>query len=151
MGFERLCSCRARICLWATLVVLVGCGENKSLPGPEPQPVKGSVTYRGKPAAGFLVAFNPLEQWEGATFAPSAVTNADGRFELHSYADNDGAPVGEYAVTFQWLEQEVNPDDPDDAPVQFDRLRGAFSDPQRSQFKVTVSEGENTLEPFALK
>lgn len=150
MGLGKRCFCRTNACLLAMLLALSGCGENTSLPGPEPQPVKGKVTYRGEPAAGFLVVFNPLEKWEGPVFAPSAVTNADGEFQLHSYADNDGAPVGEYAVTFQWP-KEVVTDDPDDAPERIDRLHGAFSNPQESQFKVTVSEGENSLEPFALR
>jgi hypothetical protein len=126
-----------------------GCG--KSAPDrPQPAPVKGQVTFQGQPAAGFQVSFYPLFEQSGPKFAPSATTDSSGKFELRSYEPGDGAPPGDYAVTFRWPQAVPGPD-PDDAPQQVDRLRGQFADPQRSQFQVTVHEGENVLEPFVLK
>lgn len=131
------------------VVALASCSKTSPPAGPQAFPVEGAVTFRGKPAEGFRVVFNPAEGWGGAEFAPSGVTDADGRFQLHSYGENDGAPKGEYVVTFSWP-QEVGSGDPDDAPVIVDRLRGAFSDMRRSKHVVTVKEGENKLEPFEL-
>jgi hypothetical protein len=133
----------------ALSIALAGCSE-PPLPGPPPQPVRGKVVYRGQPAEGFRVTFYPLGGQSGPRFAPAAVTDRNGEFRLQSYQPDDGAPVGEYAVTFQWP-QYVNTGDPDDVLPQVDRLRGQFSNPRSSQFRVTVWEGENKLEPFVLR
>jgi hypothetical protein len=137
-------------CWLVAILMPSGCGGPAKLAGPPPQPVRGKVLYQGKPAAGFRVSFNPLAEQVGPRFAPAAITNENGEFQLRSYHENDGAPVGEYVVTFAWP-QAVSNGDPDDAPTQVDRLRGSYSDPKRSQFKVSVREGENALEPFGLK
>lgn len=136
---------------WAATVVLVaGCSGPPPLPGPQPHPVRGKVVYQGKPAVGFQVAFQPMEQWDGPRFAPSATTDENGEFQLQSYQPGDGAPAREYAITFQKLER-VPSDDPDDPQPPIDRLRGQFSNPRASPFRVTVQEGENVLEPFVLQ
>jgi hypothetical protein len=131
------------------LVLLAGCGGPAPSPGPVPYPVRGQVVYSGQPAAGFRVAFYPLQQWQGPQFAPSGITDANGEFQLRSFTENDGAPAGEYAVTFTWP-QEVSTGDPDDAPRIVDRLHGALSRPEQSKFHATVHEGDNKLEPFVL-
>ncbi len=150
MMFGDRCAIAGRCWLLTSCLILTGCGAQAKLPGPPPQPVRGTVLYRGKPAAGFRVSFNPLTAWEGARFAPAALTNENGEFQLRSYHENDGAPVGDYAVTFAWPQFVVREGDPNDAPAQIDRLKGRYGDPQKSQFKVTVHEGENALEPFVL-
>jgi hypothetical protein len=108
------------------------------------------VTYQGQPAVGFRVSFYPLFEQRGPKFAPSALTDSSGRFELQSYQPGDGASPGKYAVTFTWP-QGVSSGDPDDAPQIVDRLRGRLGDPDKSPYQVTVKEGENVLEPFVLK
>lgn len=134
----------------STLVIaLVGCGSPTSLPGPPPQPVHGKVLFQGKPAAGFRIAFHPLSEQQGPRFAPSALVDENGEFRLQSYRANDGAPTGDYAVTFTWP-QALPSDDPDDAPRMVDRLKGRFCDPRTSRFQVSIHEGENQLEPFLL-
>ena len=137
------------VCLTTVLCVLASCSK-PPLPGPQPYPVHGTVSYRGQPAKGFRVAFHPLKAWVGAQFAPSAVTDDNGQFRLQSYHTDDGAPVGEYAVTFTWP-QHVNTGDESDPMPEVDQLRGLYNDPRKSRFKVTVrAEGKNTLEPFVL-
>ena len=134
----------------AMLAGVLGCSSAEPPPGPQAHPVVGKVLYKGRPAEGFSVAFHPVQKWDGATFAPSGVTDAAGEFQLRSYETNDGAPVGDYSVTITWP-KEVPGFDPDDAPETVDQLRGAYNNPQRSKFQVTIHEGDNQLEPFALK
>ena len=129
------------VCIIATKVL--GCSKVERLPGPQPQPVRGKVVLQGKPTKGLCVAFHPVKQWEGAQFAPSGVTDSNGEFQLRSYEKNDGAPVGEYVVTFTWP-QEIPGPDPEDIPRRVDRLRGRSailkSQPSKSQFtKVTTT------------
>ncbi len=137
--------CRSTIVLCA----LSGCSK-RLLPGPQPYPVRGRVVYRGRPARGFRVAFHPLKAWTGAHFAPSGVTDDNGQFQLQSYRPDDGAPAADYAVTFTWP-RHLNTGKESDPVPEVDRLRGAYGDPRKSQFKVTVREGENVLDPFMLK
>ena len=134
----------------ATLCLLpASCGE-VPLPGPQPYPVHGKVVYKGQPAQGFRVAFYPLADIGRLRFAPAAVTDGKGEFTLRSYNTADGAPPGEYAVTFSWP-QHINTGEEADPMPEVDQLRGAYSDPQKSKFKVTVREGENVFDPFVLQ
>jgi hypothetical protein len=130
------------------LLLSAGCSK-PPLPGPPPHPVHGKVIYRGQPARGFCVVFTPLDTTWKVKFAPAAMTGENGEFRLRSYRPNDGAPKGEYAVTFQWPDHINTGNEPEPAP-EVDQLQGLYSDPNKSTFKVVVHEGENELEPFVL-
>jgi hypothetical protein len=132
------------------LLMAAGCRKAPPLPGPQPYPVHGKVVYRGQPAKGFRVTFYPLFEQGKLRFAPAATTDATGEFRLRSYHPDDGAPKGEYAVTFQWPDHLNTGDEPDPAP-EVDQLQGLYNDPKTSKFKATVHEGENELEPFVLQ
>jgi hypothetical protein len=90
-----------------------------------------------------VVTFNNLDpSAPGNAARPVGATDAEGRFELSTNADKDGAIAGEYAVTFFWSS--------DNSINATDRLGGQFTDPARSEFKVRVEPGDNDLEPFRL-
>ncbi len=132
----------------SAIIATVGCGKQTPT-GPTPFPVRGTVTYQGKPAAGFVVIFHPISPSGTATFIPSGMTDANGRYHLHVYGDVDGAPAGKYSVTFEWPEKRAA--DPNDIPVDVDRLKGRFANVGKTPFKATVREGENEIETFHLK
>ena len=135
---------------WLAIVLLLPASCSKPpLPGPQPYPVQGKVLYRGQPAKGCRVTFYPLYEQGKLKFAPSAVTDEKGEFRLRSYHPDDGAPAGQYVVTFQWPQRISSGDEPDPEP-EVDRFQGLYSDPKQSAFKVTVHKGENSLEPFVL-
>ena len=131
------------------LLMVTGCGH-KPPPGPAAHPVRGHVTYQGRPAAKFRVMLFPVTKWQGAQFAPSAVVDANGDFRIGSYKADDGAPAGEYAVTFTWP-KHLNTAEDDSGDPEVDQLQGRYSDAARSTFHVTVREGDNELPPFTLK
>jgi len=142
--------CTAAFAAVSTLLLAIGgCSESREPSLPPRHPVQGKVMYRGKPASGFRVTFHPLNDIGNLKFAPSAITAPDGTFRLRSYDPDDGAPLGDYAVTFDWPDHLTSSDDPDPVP-EVDRLRGAYSDPQRSKLKVTILAGNNELQPFVL-
>ena len=130
------------------LLLSASCSKPK-LPGPQPYPVHGKVLYQGQPARRFRVVFYPLVEQKKLRFAPAAITDENGEYRLGSYASADGAPAGEYAVTFQWPKQIVGSQESDPVP-EVDQLQGRYSDPKKSLLKVTVREGENELKPFLL-
>lgn len=139
-------------CVFAICIV-AGCGRQQQ--GPErlhTVPVHGSVMLNGVPAPRLTVKFHSLEKPEGASqiYAahPSAMTEGDGTFAVSTYEFGDGIAAGTYAVTFEWLTYN-RLQNSYGAP---DKLDGKYSDPEKTEYKVTVSGDEEAinLEPFEL-
>ncbi len=139
--------------LAALLPVLPGlsCGR----PGPQRPvfPVRGQVLLDGKPVANALVVFHPAGADETR---PRAETDSDGRFAVSTYGTGDGAPTGEYKVAVLDLHGEG---EAGEAPADEGGARkGApgrpparYADPESSDLRARVLEGNNELEPFRLK
>lgn len=72
----------------------LGC-SSQSVGRPETAPVQGRITYRGEAVGGARVVFIH----EGAPRFASGQTDADGRFQLTTFALGDGAIVGKNVVT----------------------------------------------------
>jgi len=72
--------------------VVAGCGGPA---GPPVYKTTGTVTYKGQPVEGAVVAFHSSEAGRLAT----GKTDAQGRFELTTYQPGDGAPAGSHQVT----------------------------------------------------
>lgn len=70
------------------LVALVGCGDGH----PKTYPVSGKVTVNGKPVATGDIMLIP----EKGRAAGGPIV--DGRFQLTTFDENDGAPKGTYKV-----------------------------------------------------
>jgi hypothetical protein len=128
----------------AAWVAATGCGGGIS--APRTAPVAGTVTVKGKPAAGVRVTFHPRFDMGSVKFTPSGETGQDGRFTLSTAAPNDGAPPGEYAVTFELPRVSA---DKGGREIEVDAWKGKYADPATGT-KVTVRKGENQLEPFRL-
>ncbi len=68
----------------------------------------------------------------------SALTMEDGKFEISTYESGDGLPPGDYVLTFMWGKMNLiagNYGGPD-------LLKKKYLNPDKSEFKVTVKEGE---------
>jgi hypothetical protein len=134
----------------ALCLAALGCGENLQPDLPTLHAVTGTVRYRGQPADKFRVVFHTQTDIGKLHFAPAAVTDERGNFKLRSYAPDDGAPAGEYLVTFEWPDHINRGDEMDFVPEK-DRLRGAYGNPEQSHFRITIRAGENKLPPFNLR
>lgn len=78
-------------------IMVAGCGRRAGDRG-RLYPVEGQVLLDTKPLPGALVVLYPQGVADDA--APSrAKAGPDGRFRLQTFAADDGAPAGEYAVT----------------------------------------------------
>lgn len=124
---------------------MAGCGRGAIKP-PHTVPVTGVVLKGGKPAAGVKVTFHPRFDTGTVKFAPSGLTDKNGRFTLSTAAANDGAPPGEYSVTFELLKAAS---DERGLDVDVDVWKGKYADPANGK-RVQIQSGENNLEPFAL-
>ena len=129
-----------------SLVAFAGCGEKLSIP--RTAPVSGSVMSKGKPAPGMRVKFHPQFDIGKVKFTPYGETGPEGRYVLNTGAPGNGAPVGDYIVT---IEKPRVGTDATGLEAEVDDLKGKYSDPQKSPFKVSVTSGENVVPPFDIE
>jgi len=90
-----------------------GCGSQEKLL--KTVPVKGKVTYQGKPVAHGSVIFTPLDM-----NLPGAVgrLGPDGGYELTTYQEKDGAPIGEYKVAIRAFDEPTTVSDTSSEPLK---------------------------------
>ena len=145
-GAPQLASRTRVLVIGACLAVhwLAGCSGD--LPVPATVPVKGVVTYKGKPALGIRVKFYSQDGGRENAFIPTGETDKGGSFALSTGAPLNGAPEGQYNVAFEWPML-----DPKQAvETEVDRLKGKYSDPATSKFQVTVDGSKSEPHTFAL-
>ncbi len=115
----------------------------------------GKITFEGKPVAGALVLFRKPEA-DPKVPSPSATTEDDGTFQLHTYEPNDGAPAGDYQVGVSiasprrdggggfFSEKKKQAEGPEAV------VKGRYAEPKTSGLKATVKPAETTLDPIDL-
>ena len=130
------------VALVCAAAAAAGC-NGESISVPRTVPTSGAVLFKGKPAAGVKVTLHPKFNMR---FTPNGVTGSDGRFRLSTAAPLDGAPPGEYAVTFELLRAGA---DERGLDTEFDVWKGKYANPDTAP-KVTVGSSAATLEPFRL-
>ena len=127
--------------------VLSGCGGG-GITAPRTAPVAGTVLLKGKPAAGVRVRFHPKFDMGTIKFTPSGLTDKQGRFTLSTAAAGDGAPPGDYAVSFDWPQVTS---DRAGLEIEVDAWKGRYADPAAGRWLATVRTQDNQLEPFRLE
>jgi hypothetical protein len=135
-------SCCFRIAL-VTFAVLGAAGCDN---GRKPvYPVRGTLTDAdGKPMRGAIVTFCPAASVLDNDGKPAGFCDDEGNFSLTTYANDDGAPAGDYVVTLEWRVATDTPTRPRKPPP--DRLNGRFSNPAGSPLRATIVKGKNVVE-----
>jgi hypothetical protein len=113
-----------------------GSSQDDKPPAPPTFPVKGQVTLDGQPLAGVFIVLHPLGGGARAQRSYGR-TAADGSFTLSTFAHQDGAPPGRYAVTILW------PDGDGQIPQ--------YASPETSGIRVELKEAPNELAAFRLR
>ena len=85
------------------------------------------------------VVFYALEKEGKKTYTGDALTGADGAFTISTYQANDGAPVGEYAVTV--VQREPMSDAAGNPGPN--RLPAKYATAQSSPLRAQVKTGAN--------
>ncbi|MEY3174717.1 MAG: hypothetical protein RLZZ436_2631 [Planctomycetota bacterium] len=128
-----------------TTLGLAGCSEKSAWE--VPYPVKGSLTFRGKPVAEADIVLFPEDPSWPETVRPRARTKADGTFDVWTWQQGDGAPAGNYKVTLVHHEVAISKGavvaKPNDLPPKYERH-------QTSDIRVTIVPGENQIPAFSL-
>src|SRR4029079_9835363 len=105
--------------------------------------VEGKVLVNGGPAENLNVAFHPLDN-DRNLFCPVGRTNNKGVFHLMTRSGADGAPAGEYRVTFFWPDGLIDECECPD-PLLHDRLKGLYAKADQSKLQVKVGSSSNTF------
>ncbi len=109
-------------------------------------PVRGQAFFQGKPMAGALVLFQPVNDPDPRAPRPRGRVDKEGAFTLSTYKANDGAPAGDYVVTIDWRQHIPGRDNgggPGLMPPNYATLNG-------SPLRATVRPETNQLPPFAI-
>lgn len=136
-----------RILLLIVSLSFTGCGGDGR---PTTLPVEIIATYKGQPATGALIVLHPVdaarEKFIGGK--PFGKVKDDGTVAVTMYAQGDGAPEGEYAITVQWLEaSKAKLSLTEEGGSSKDKLGGRYADPRAPKVKITVAKGSpNKLE-----
>ena len=132
--------------LSAASLGVIGCGESAK-PWEVVVPVKGTVTWRGKPVSGAQISLYPVNSEFPSTVIPSATSVQNGVFSVGTYGTDDGAPAGEYRVGIVWhpLVDKGNGGSRGD-----NVLPPKLANPETSGLKVVVHSEETTLPSFNL-
>jgi hypothetical protein len=148
--------------LWLVLAaccLIPGCNRSS---GPATYPVRGTVTYLGKPVVGASVVFMA----DGASRAATGKTDGAGAFSLTTLEENDGAVPGTHVVTVKKYDSEppslpAAPADGATDPAVEAKYTAAmarwletakiavpmkYTDRRTSDLRRAVVEGENSFE-----
>lgn len=114
---------------------------------PKRHPVRGQVMMGDKPIAEASVVFHPLTE-TSSTQRPVATTDQNGNFTLTTFDREDGAPVGDYAITLELraprqVGEETVRDGRNLLPTKYAR-------PETTSLRYRVVEGENLVPPLVL-
>jgi hypothetical protein len=135
------------VLLLSAALLVIGCSGG----GPPKKvcyPVKGELTVAGKPAEGATIILQPREanptDWSAGF--PRATVGGDGKFQVSTYGENDGAPAGEYVILVTW--EAPNPTNEEASGP--DRLGGRYIDPEKSKLTAKVEPRPTELPPIKL-
>jgi hypothetical protein len=131
---------------FAVIALIAGCSSEK---GPICFPVRGQVSWKGKPLAEATVVLHPTTGSVEGNQKPVAFTKADGTFELTTYRTGDGAPPGEFAITVELRALQTGGEEPTRTGPNV--LPPKFAKAESSGLKYTVVEGDNQIPPIEVK
>lgn len=121
--------------LGTSLVAATGCPAKIDRNEKQVFKIKGTVTVDGVPTPDIQVALHDKAglDTKQPTF-PQGFTDADGKIRVSTYEEGDGAPAGDYNVTFALQEFNLvarsygGPD----------KLKKKYSDPKQTPFSITL-------------
>jgi hypothetical protein len=132
--------------------MLVGCSGQTPV-----YPVKGTITFEGKPMkGGGSIAFVPVGDQKGKT--AGGEIGPDGSYQLMTHKPGDGSMAGDFRVVITQVTEHEPERTPDGkAPAKggtsldaADRIPANYGDHQKSPVTTKVEPKSNTLD-FDLK
>ena len=126
-----------------------GCSGKQEANRPKVHPVSGKILVAGKAAVGAQVVLYEKDQTGKTAYRPHGTVGADGNFHLTTFATNDGAPDGEYALTVIWPSPPVKGQGEDEEGP--DRFAKRYADYRRPAARVKITSETSEIAPLELK
>tara|TARA_R110002073_G_scaffold133122_24_gene280341 strand:+ start:9437 stop:9838 length:402 start_codon:yes stop_codon:yes gene_type:complete len=118
------------VCILVAIFCIPGCSESNVRD--DMVKIMGVVLVDDEPAEGVVLRLHPKT---GSAAISSGITSKDGSFQISTYSLGDGAPVGQYVVTFVWSEFDSL------TRTQVgDRLGGKYAFDDKSKIEWSVPE-----------
>ena len=76
---------------------------------------------------------------------PTAMVQSDGKFHFSCFAENDGAPEGEYKLLVTWMEGDGIPNEDPEAPKPQNRVDAKYASAESTPLTVTVEKKANQI------
>lgn len=141
-----------------SLVAVCGCGGSSDQV--EVFPVKGVVTFNGKPMiGGGSISFVPTGGQKGKSAA--GTIEPDGTYTLGTYAEDDGSMTGDFRVVITQVTVEESPNVGDDGGVpspgsitvveEADRIPLIYADFANSPLTAKVEAKDDNVIDFTLE
>jgi hypothetical protein len=119
------------------LGIVLGCGSSGNV---KTYPVKGKVTYAGKPmVGGGSIALLPLSNQEGKT--AGGVIKEDGTYELETYSPGDGSMAGNFRVVITQITVKEPTATPDGSATPSSTI---FTVPKADQIPMIYGDIQNS-------
>ncbi len=141
------------VCLGSFLTMslfMVGCNSKPPAPRGEVDtfPLSGKVLVNGEAKPGVMVIMNyqPIRKGEDSPPPPGGKTNEAGEFKIKTYRTDDGAPAGDYVITFTWPDGGKNQLRMGGDYVEEDWFDGKLADRKTSTYKFTVKDDGSTTD-----
>ena len=136
---------RGPLVIALSLIVLsTGCKKKKGWL--ETYEVKGVILVDGKPASKVFITLHPKNLSDDRPYTCFGQSDENGEFVMSTFVNGDGAPAGEYDVTFTWPLRK----NPISTLWEGDKLNGRYKDKAKSVFQVTIEKEPQELPPFKL-
>lgn len=121
--------------LLSLMVAFVGCDDGRR----KLVKVKGRILVDDKPAPDAFVYFHMTDDPDPRRVRPYGQADEQGLFNVSTYVQGDGAPTGEYVLTFEWKERSGLLKNNFEGR---DRLNGKYAKLEDSKQKLSVSGSE---------
>ena len=130
------------------LCSVTGCGESPNPNAREVTPVRGTISFRGKPIPDATVRFHPSSPVNDGKpiVIPRGHVNNSGEFVVSTYQAGDGAPVGEYQLSVSWQGPLKGVDEDEEDRLK-ELLPRKYHSPKTSQLTFIVSPNAENVVP----
>ena len=121
----------------ACCALLSGCGG-----GLPTAPVRGKITYQGKPVPSGTILFMP----EGDQPAATGEIQPDGSYVLETYEPGDGAVLGKHSIMITAVEDQTGKLPEARSPMPALLIPVKYTNMMTSGLTAEVQPGQNTID-----
>lgn len=128
-----------RVLMLAVAGLGVGCAEDAA--PPETVKVTGLVTYKNQPLSKGAVTFQPVDPGKAPLLRPAqGQIQSDGRYELSTFKDGDGALPGHYQIVVTSYENEPTAEEYDAGAKRISSIPERYSNALTSGLVAEVPQ-----------